>query len=263
VNARQYRAALNKALKALAPLLAMLRAQGVPVTEAQRWEMAAQMVAPIRQSRNLAQQAALVYLASQGFPTVATVPKYDVVAVVDMLQRVVGKSQTRDQKPITSGNRRDTLVVEDVGARIVRAAERHAQQPAREIVEQVADEWPGVAWARVLTGARSCYFCAMLASRGPVYGSETSAQKGKNRVEYRGGQRVDRYHDGCDCEVVLVQNYSSWEGRRAHKLLAKLWEDSTEGTSGRRSMNAFRIAYEQQTGTGKFRPDSFTARAAA
>jgi hypothetical protein len=243
-------------LKALAPLIAMLRDQGIPVTEKQRWDMAVQMVGPLRESRNVAQQAALLYLASQGFPSVKAVPKYDVVAVVDMLQRVVGRAQTADLKPVTSANRRDTLVVEKVGASIVRAAERHAQQPARDMVQKVADDWPGVAWARVLTGARSCYFCAMLASRGPVYTSETAAK-------FRGGQRVDRYHDGCDCEVVLVQNYSTWEGRRAHKLLAELWEDSTEGTSGRRSMNAFRRAYEKQTGAGKFRPDSFTAQAAA
>ena len=256
MDARQYRLALNRALKALAPLLAMMRAQGIPVTEAQRWDMAVQMVGPIRQSRNFAQQAALIYLASQGFPTAAPVPRYDVESVVVMLQRVVGRSQTPDGKPIHRLNRRDTMVVEQVGAAVVRAAQRHAQQPARDVVQGVADEWPGVAWARVLTGARSCYFCAMLASRGPVYTSE-------NAAKYRGGQRVDRYHDGCDCEVVLVQNYSTWEGRRAHKLLAQLWEDSTTGTSGRRSMNAFRRVYEKQAGTGKFRPDSFTARAAA
>jgi hypothetical protein len=256
VNARQYRLALNRALKQLGPLLAQLRAQGIPVTEAQRWELAVQMVGPIRKSRSLAQQAALAYLVSQGFVGPQPVPKYDAVAVVTMLQRVVGRSQTSDGKPIHRLNRRDPVVVEEVAKRIVRAAERHAQQPARDLVQEVADEWPGVAWARVLTGARSCFFCAMLASRGPVYTSETAAK-------FRGGQRVDRYHDGCDCEVVLVQNYSTWEGRRAHILLARLWEDATEGTSGRRSMNAFRQAYEKQTGGGKFRPDSFTARAAA
>jgi hypothetical protein len=235
----------------------MLQAQGIPVTEAQRWEMALQMVGPIQQSRSFAWKAAVIYLAAQGFgvPTPQP-PGYTAVAVVDMLQRIVGQSRTVDGKPVHRLNRRDPLVVEQVAKRIVRGAERHAQQPARDVVQNVADEWPGVAWARVLTGPRSCAFCAMLASRGPVYTSEASAK-------YRGGERVDKYHDGCDCEVVLVQNYSVWEGKRAHQLLDKLWEDSTQGTSGRRSMNAFRRAYEAQTGTGKFRPDSFgTAQAA-
>ena len=258
MNARQYRAALDKALKALQPLLAQLRAQGIPVTEKQRWEMAVQMVGPIRQSQNLAQKAALIYLASEGFTTLAPAPApYPVEAVVDMLQRVVGRATVKGgTETVTRLNRRDTMVVEQVGARIVRAAERHAQEPARELVQDVADEWPGVAWARVLTGPTSCYFCAMLASRGPVYTSETSAL-------YKGGQRVDKYHDGCDCEAVLVTNYSIWEGKRAHKLLEQLWNDTTEGFSGRGAMNAFRRAYEQQTRTGKFRPDSFTRSAQA
>lgn len=256
MNAREYRRALNAALRALKPVIGILRAQGIPVTEAQRWEMALQMVGPIQKARGLAQQAALAYLAAQGFQAITPAPEYPVVAVVDLLQRVVGRTVLPDGKPVHRLNRRDSLVVEAVGQRIVRAAERHAQQPARDLVQEVADNWPGVAWARVLTGARSCYFCAMLASRGPVYTSETSAL-------YRGGQRVDKFHDSCDCLAVLVQNYSVWEGKRAHLLLAKLWEDATEGTSGRRSMNAFRRAYEAQTGAGKFRPDSFgTAQAA-
>lgn len=235
----------------------MLRSQGVPVTEAQRWEMAAQMVGPISRARNLAQQAALAYVAGQTVSALAPAPPvYKPVVIVDLLQRVVGSSTLAGGGSVTSVNRRDTLVVEQVGRKIVRAAERHAQQPARDVVKRVADDSTGVAWARVLTGARSCFFCAMLASRGPVYTSERSAL-------YKGGQRVDKYHDGCDCIAVLVTNYSTWEGRHAHRALEELWEESTEKTSGRRSMNAFRRAYEAQTGTGKFRPDSFkTAQAA-
>ncbi|WP_315118545.1 hypothetical protein [Corynebacterium matruchotii] len=36
-------------------------------------------------------------------------------------------------------------------------------------------------WARVLTGAESCAFCAMLASRGPVYSEDTVVTTGKPR----------------------------------------------------------------------------------
>jgi hypothetical protein len=261
VTARQYRLALNRALRALRPLLAMLESQGIPVTEAQRWAMAVEMVGPMRKSRSLAQQAALAYLAGQTVSALAPAPPiYPVEAVVDMLQRVIGTSGGAETSgargAVTRLNRRDPLVVKQVGGRILRAAERHAQQPARDLVKEVADDSPGVGWARVLTGATSCYFCAMLASRGPVYTNETSAL-------FRGGQRVDKYHDGCDCEAVLVTNYSAWEGRTAHRRLEQLWEDSTEKTSGRRSMNAFRRAYEAQTRSGQFRPDSFqTAQAA-
>jgi hypothetical protein len=89
VTARQYRLALNRALRALRPLLAMLESQGIPVTEAQRWAMAVEMVGPMRKSRSLAQQAALAYLAGQTVSALAPAPPiYPVEAVVDMLQRV-------------------------------------------------------------------------------------------------------------------------------------------------------------------------------
>lgn len=261
MNARQYRRALDAALRALKPLIAMLAAEGVPVTEAQRWAMAVEMVGPLRKSRNLAQQAALAYIAGQTvsqIPALAPVPElYPVEAVVNLLQRTVGRTTVKATGgPVTPFNRREPLVVRQATGNILRAAERHAQQPARDLVKEVADDVPGVAWARVLTGPTSCYFCAMLASRGPVYTSETAAL-------YKGGQRVDKYHDGCDCEVVLVTNYSTWEGRRAHRLLEQLWEDTTERFSGKAARNAFRRAYEAQTRTGTFRPDSFQSAPAA
>ncbi len=45
-------------------------------------------------------------------------------------------------------------------------------------------------YARVPTGAETCDFCVMLASRGFVYASSKSAGA------------LDHYHPGCDCRVV-------------------------------------------------------------
>lgn len=47
-----------------------------------------------------------------------------------------------------------------------------------------------VRWARVPTGDRTCDFCVMLASRGPVYLSEESAGA------------FDKFHAHCDCKVI-------------------------------------------------------------
>lgn len=256
MNAREYRAALNRAMRSLKPLLGILRADGVPVTEAQLWAMAVQMVGPVRRSQSAVLKAAAVYVAAEtGLAVAPSPPTYPIEAMVTLLHRVAGSTLAGGGR-VTAVNRRDTAVTTDIGHRMVRAAERHAQQPARDLIKETADGIAGMAWARVLTGPTSCYFCAMLASRGPVYHSETSAL-------YRGGQRVDKYHDGCDCEAVLVTNYSTWEGRDAHRRLERLWEDATQKTSGRRSMNAFRRAYEAQTRTGQFRPGSFQRSAPA
>lgn len=49
-------------------------------------------------------------------------------------------------------------------------------------------EYGDVAYARVATGARTCTYCMMLASRGFVYHSESSAEAGDHRM--------------CDCLIV-------------------------------------------------------------
>lgn len=73
-------------------------------------------------------------------------------------------------------------------------------------------------WARVLTGEESCSFCAMLASRGPVYTKQTVLTKGNGT----------RYHDNCDCIAVLVIKGQHWEGHNQFRALQKLWNDSYE-----------------------------------
>ena len=47
-----------------------------------------------------------------------------------------------------------------------------------------------VRYARVPTGAETCDFCIMLASRGPVYHTPETAGA------------TDHYHKGCDCRVI-------------------------------------------------------------
>lgn len=101
-------------------------------------------------------------------------------------------------------------------------------------------------WARVLTGAESCAFCAMLASRGPVYSEDTVVTTGKPRearprqVHYRnpgatgghtyvsGSRREgEKYHDHCDCIAVLVVKGASWNGEQQYHALKDLWDDAT------------------------------------
>lgn len=101
-------------------------------------------------------------------------------------------------------------------------------------------------WARVLTGAENCAFCAMLASRGPVYSEDTVVTTGKPRevrprqVHYRnsgatgghtyvsGSRREgEKYHDHCDCIAVLVVKGASWNGEQQYHALKDLWDDAT------------------------------------
>lgn len=55
-------------------------------------------------------------------------------------------------------------------------------------------------FARVPSGAETCKFCLMLASRGFVYHSKKSAGV------------LDHYHDGCDCRIVCSWDDDGAEG---------------------------------------------------
>lgn len=106
----------------------------------------------------------------------------------------------------------------------------------------VASEDPGenlaypIGWARVLTGVENCAFCAMLASRGPVYSSRTHASRKSTKTLIQGHDRLGRkrkrvlkrisdqaYHDHCDCVVVPVYRDQDWPGCENYERLADAW----------------------------------------
>lgn len=74
------------------------------------------------------------------------------------------------------------------------AVQRLVLQPARETVAANVDRDPADArWARVPSGATTCAFCRLLASRGAVYHSEETA-----------GGMANSYHSACDCVPTPV-----------------------------------------------------------
>lgn len=74
-----------------------------------------------------------------------------------------------------------------------------------------------VGWARVLAGETNCAFCAMLASRGPVYRSGLTA-----------GFEA---HDNCDCQMVMVVKGEHWPGEEQYAELKRLWRDARDRPS--------------------------------
>lgn len=59
-----------------------------------------------------------------------------------------------------------------------------------------------------------CGFCAMLASRGPVYKSSESA-----------GIRADRYHDHCFCTCTPVFTSKHWEGKEQQTEYERVYNE--------------------------------------
>lgn len=111
------------------------------------------------------------------------------------------------------------------------AASRHVLTGGRQsLLTLVEGDMQALGWARVTDGD-PCAFCAMLASRGPVYRTEVSA----------GFQA----HDHCACTAEPVYSRQApWPGRGAE--FRRLYRQATQGYSGRDAINAFRRAYERQ-----------------
>lgn len=97
--------------------------------------------------------------------------------------------------------------------------ERHVVQAGRDAVLDAASEDPqAVGFARVPSGAETCAFCLMLASRGAVYKSEQTAR-------FKDGTR-DPYHNNCDCVIVPVFVRNRWDGRERADEAKRIYDEA-------------------------------------
>jgi hypothetical protein len=108
---------------------------------------------------------------------------------------VVGRKQTA--KAIAAGQpaelARRTALVRTSGS-----VTRFILEAGREtVIRSAAADRQALGWARVTAG-EPCAFCAMLASRGPVYAEDT--------VGFRA-------HDHCTCTAEPAYRDSEWPGR--------------------------------------------------
>lgn len=290
---------------------------GVPVTDAQRVEVATALLPHIQRARLQSHALGVQLLEAQAdgmglqMPEVAPVRPYERQAVVTVLENVTrvekpsrtGSSVTvtddneipddaprvsvtvldpvtrRDSRvtvEVTEDNRRDPEVVKVISDRVVSVAERHARMPSREAVTDTVESDEAeelgevIGFARVLTGAESCGFCAMLASRGPTFTEKStvgpvsreaaSAFFVSSRSKRYDANELKAYHNNCDCEVVLVREGEDWPGMDQYDALERLWIDVTDGkrlsAEGARKAFAKRFREEVANGNGgRFVPD--------
>lgn len=143
---------------------------------------------------------------------------------------------------------RDAFAARDAAlTATAKAAQRHVINGGRgTILGSVKRDNRSVGWAR-LTDGKPCAFCALLASRGPAYKSETTAQF--------------KSHDGCGCTPVPVFDFSApWPGRAEEfralydeNIAGKFNAGSRSGQSGQlsgrganESLKEWRKTYEAQ-----------------
>lgn len=108
-------------------------------------------------------------------------------------------------------------------------------------------------WARVPTGAETCGFCWMLASRGPVYksasgaGAKISQQDAlfKTADGTFSSEDMNQWHSGCDCKIVPVFRTDSWSGKDKADAAWQLWESEIKDRyRGKDALNAYRRLVE-------------------
>lgn len=92
----------------------------------------------------------------------------------------------------------------DIPQRLLGSLQRYVLYSQRSTVARNAQHDPSrPRFARVPSGAKTCAWCSMLASRGFVYQSEASA--GASSV------MASDYHDDCDCQVA-----AEWDRDQHH-----------------------------------------------
>jgi hypothetical protein len=123
------------------------------------------------------------------------------------------------------------------------AAVRQALAGGRDLMREVSQsDKAALGWARV-TQDNPCYFCAMLASRGFVYGEDAFTD---SDALFTGGGRA-KVHDGCQCTMEpTFKRGSDFPGRGEE--FSELWAEVTAkyGVGGKEAVRAFRAAIEDR-----------------
>lgn len=122
------------------------------------------------------------------------------------------------------------------------SASRHVNNGGRStLLTVVQNDKVALGWIRI-TDANPCSFCAMLASRGPVYKKQSFSE---SDPRFSGPGEV-KVHDHCQCSVMPVFSREDvWPGRG--KEFQDLWNANIRGQySGKDALRAWRRLYEQQ-----------------
>lgn len=107
---------------------------------------------------------------------------------------------------------------------------RHVLNGGREtIMETALHDRRAHGWARVTDGS-PCSFCAMLASRGPVYWDSSAASAGFQA------------HDHCGCHPA--PSFKGDQISTQSAVFRAQWDTLTRGLSGEDARNAFRQGFK-------------------
>lgn len=117
------------------------------------------------------------------------------------------------------------------------AVQRLSADAGRTTITRSLDADPlAIGYARV-PRAGCCPFCALLATRGPVYKKETVLTASDGH----------RYHDHCHCTSEPLYRGMEWDPTADVQALNDLYREATKGVSGTKpAIHAFAKAYREK-----------------
>src|SRR5690606_38805202 len=134
-------------------------------------------------------------------------------------------------------------------------AGRHVLNGGRDATfDAIVRDEAALRWARK-TGPNPCWFCAMLASRGPVYHSRFSAsRKGEDAPSVRRGTGVfgEMFHDHCQCTVVPVFSMDDEWPDRGREFEAA-WKELSQILGRSPTAQEWRKVYNERYGQNEER----------
>lgn len=140
-------------------------------------------------------------------------------------------------KRAISAGKTPAQAVDAAAVRLAGSSQYLALEGGRDVMQQaIQHDERATGWSRV-TDSDPCAWCAMLASRGPVYKSAQTA--GDPR---QGG---NRYHDHCACQAWPAFTLDEPFVGIAESLYRD-WRTQTKGTGGKNAVNAFRRWWESE-----------------
>ncbi|MEU1043978.1 hypothetical protein ABZ400_02325 [Streptomyces sp. NPDC005897] len=215
------------------------------------WPAVRAALAPIvRQAREqaafFAQAAYMDARREAGVDDSSFTPEGPLPLLVQRLERTLDVTGPVEFKKAIAAGKTPQEAMDSAAVRMVGSTQYLALEGGRQSMQRsIAADDRATGWSRV-TDADPCAWCAMLASRGPVYKSAKTA--GDPR---KGG---NRYHDHCGCQAwPAFTNDEPFIG--VAEQLYDDWLRVTRGRGGKHAVNAFRRWWESEGRAGYTAPD--------
>ena len=139
---------------------------------------------------------------------------------------------------IPSGLRIPLAKDQAIARAVAGSAVRHARNGGRDAIDNaIKNDQRVIGYVRVTDGS-PCFFCAMIASRGPVY-QEDSFEDSYPRFHGPGDQKV---HDSCGCDLKPLYRRDSADLAESNRY-SDLWTQASKGRSGKDAVRQFRQIY--------------------